>query len=254
MEWQYLCAHCHHAEHQRNNHLQGDRQHSEKAKVLLGHDSKKYYQATDAKKMQNCEVATISVTCHDGAKLGEGSTQYKCSSCGGSVNEHTKQCAMATSVTETSVNTSELDGKISECESQISMIQAQIDALEAENADLIKKIASSSVEDAATYRQQYNANKNRISSLTSDKNSWQNQLIQYQQAKQEAQEGESVSTDDYYRIPAIMQDCKSAFNLSWNDGGSWNGNTFVRTATMPNIKLPPCRTSMEQSPSRRLSA
>ena len=201
----------------------------------LGHDSKKYYQATDAKKMQNCEVATISVTCHDGAKLGEGSTQYKCSSCGGSVNEHTKQCAMATSVTETSVNTSELDGKISECESQISMIQAQIDALEAENADLIKKIASSSVEDAATYRQQYNANKNRISSLTSDKNSWQNQLIQYQQAKQEAQEGESVSTDDYYRIPAIMQDCKSAFNLSWNDGGSWNGNTFVRTATMPNI-------------------
>ena len=114
-------------------------------------------------------------------------------------------------------------------------VQAQIDALEAENADLIKKIASSSVEDAATYRQQYNANKNRISSLTSDKNSWQNQLSQYQQAKQEAQEGESVSTDDYYRIPAIMQDCKSAFNLSWNDGGSWNGNTFVRTATMPNI-------------------
>ena len=169
------------------------------------------------------------------AKLGEGSTQYKCSSCGGSVNEHTKQCAMATSVTESSVNTSELDGKISECESQISMIQAQIDALEAENADLIKKIASSSVEDAATYRQQYNANKNRISSLTSDKNSWQNQLSQYQQARQEAQEGESVSTDDYYRIPAIMQDCKSAFNLSWNDGGSWNGNTFVRTATMPNI-------------------
>ena len=201
----------------------------------LGHDSKKYYQATDAKKMQNCEVATISVTCHDGAKLGEGSTQYKCSSCGGSVSEHTKQCAMATSVTETSVNTSELDGKISECESQIAMLQAQIDALEAENADLIKKIASSSVEDAATYRQQYNANKNRISSLTSDKNSWQNQLSQYQQAKQEAQEGESVSTDDYYRIPAIMQDCRTAFNLSWNDGGSWNGNTFVRTATMPNI-------------------
>ena len=142
---------------------------------------------------------------------------------------------MATSVTETSVNTSELDGKISECESQIAMLQAQIDALEAENADLIKKIASSSVEDAATYRQQYNANKNRISSLTSDKNSWQNQLSQYQQAKQEAQEGESVSTDDYYRIPAIMQDCRTAFNLSWNDGGSWNGNTFVRTATMPNI-------------------
>ena len=59
--------------------------------------------------------------------------------------------------------------------------------------------------------------------------------VQYQQAKQEAQEGESVATDDYYRIPAIMQDCKTAFNLTWNGSGSWDGNTFVRTATMPNI-------------------
>lgn len=201
----------------------------------LGHDSKKTYQATDAKKLQNCEVATISVTCHDGAKLGEGSTQYKCSSCGGSVSQHTKQCAMATSVTESSVNTSELDSKIQECQSQISMLQTQIDALEAENAELIRKIASASVDDAATYRQQYNANKNRISSLTSEKSNWQNQLSQYQQAKQEAQEGEAIATDDYYRIPAIMQDCKTAYNLTWNGSGSWSGNTYVRTATMPNI-------------------
>ena len=201
----------------------------------LGSDSKKYYQATDARKLMNCEVATISVSCHDGAKLFAGSTQYKCGSCGGSVNGHTKQCALATSVSESSVNTSELDEKILECESQISMIKSQIDVLEAQNAELIRKIASASVTDAATYRQQYNANKNRISSLTSEKSSWQSLLTQYQQAKQEALEGESVSTDDYYRIPAIMQDCKTAYNLSWNGSGSWNGNTFVRTATMPNI-------------------
>lgn len=201
----------------------------------LGHDNKKTYQATDAKKIQNCEVATISVTCHDGAKLGEGTTQYKCSSCGGSVSNHTKQCVMATSVTESSTNTSELDSKILECESQIAMIQSQINVLEAENADLIRKIASASVTDAATYSQQYNANKNRISSLTSEKKSWESQLSQYKQAKEEAIAGEDVATDDYYRIPAIMQDCKTAFNLSWNGNGSWDGNTFVRTATMPNI-------------------
>ena len=201
----------------------------------LSCDDRKTYQATDARKMQNCEVATISVTCHDGAKLGEGSTQYKCSSCGGSVNDHTRQCAMATSVSESTVNTSELDSQILECESEISMLQSQIDVLEAENAELIRMISSASVTDAATYRQQYNANKDRIASLSSEKSKWQNQLSQFQQARQEAQEGEAVSTDDYYRIPAIMQDCKSAFNLSWNDGGSWDGNTFVRTASIPNI-------------------
>ena len=201
----------------------------------IGSDSKKYYQATDAQKIAGCETATISVTCHDGAKLGEGSTQYKCSSCGGSVNGHTKQCAMSTTISESNLDTSELDGKISEAQSKIAMLQSQIDALEAENADLIKKIASASINDAAVYRQQYNANKSRISSLTSEKSSWEGLLAQYNQAKQEAIEGESAQTDDYYRIPAVMQDYKTAYNLTWNGSGSWEGNTFVRTATMPNV-------------------
>ena len=200
----------------------------------IGSDSKKYYQATDAQKIAGCETATISVTCHDGAKLGEGSTQYKCSSGGGSVNAHTKHCAMSTTISESNLDTSELDGKISEAQSKIAMLQSQIDALEAENADLIKKIASASVNDAAVYRQQYNANKSRISSLTSEKGSWESLLAQYNQAKQEAIEGESAQTDDYYRIPAVMQDYKTAYNLTWNGSGSWEGNTFVRTATMPN--------------------
>ena len=201
----------------------------------LGSDSKRYYQATNAQKLEGCETATISVTCHDGAKLGEGSTQYKCSSCGGSVSQHTKQCVMATSVVESPINTSEIDSQINDTQNHITLIQNQITALENENAELLKKIATSSVDDAALYRQQYNSNKDKISQLKAELSTWQSQLKDLQQAKQEAIEGESTRTDDYYRIPAIMQDCKSAYNLSWNDGGSWNGNTFTRTASMPNI-------------------
>ena len=201
----------------------------------LGSDSKRYYQATNAQKLEGCETATISVTCHDGAKLGEGSTQYKCSSCGGSVSQHTKQCVMATSVVESPINTSEIDSQINDTQNHITLIQNQITALENENAELLKKIATSSVDDAALYRQQYNSNKDKISQLKSELSTWQSQLKDLQQAKQEAIEGESTRTDDYYRIPVIMQDCKSAYNLSWNDGGSWNGNTFTRTASMPNI-------------------
>ena len=201
----------------------------------LGSDSKRYYQATNAQKLEGCETATISVTCHDGAKLGEGSTQYKCSSCGGSVSQHTKQCVMATSVVESPINTSEIDSQINDTQNHITLIQNQITALENENAELLKKIATSSVDDAARYRQQYNSNKDKISQLKAELSTWQSQLKDLQQAKQEAIDGESTRTDDYYRIPAIMQDCKSAYNLSWNDGGSWNGNTFTRTASIPNI-------------------
>ena len=201
----------------------------------LGSDSKRYYQTTNAQKLEGCETATISVTCHDGAKLGEGSTQYKCSSCGGSVNQHTKQCVMATSVSEAPVGTSEIDSQINDTQNHITQIQNQITALENENAELLKKISTSSVEEAARYRQQYNSNKDKISQLKSELATWQSQLKDLQQAKQEAIDGENAQTDDYYRIPAIMQDCKSAYNLTWNDGGSWSGNTFIRTASMPNI-------------------
>ena len=204
-------------------------------RYYIGSDSKRYYQATNAEKMAGCETATISVTCHDGTKLGEGSTQYKCSQCGGSVNAHTKQCSMATTITSESVNTSEIDAKIAETEGRISSIDTEIARLEAENSNLLKQIQTSSVEDAARYRQQYNANKDRISALKSEKSAAEKELADYNQAKQEAVDGENAATDDYYRIPAIMQDCKNAYNLSWNGAGAWEGNTFVRTASMPNI-------------------
>lgn len=204
-------------------------------RYYIGSDSKRYYQATNAEKMAGCETATISVTCHDGTKLGEGSTQYKCSQCGGSVNAHTKQCSMATTITSESVNTSEIDVKIAETEGKIASIDTEIARLEAENSNLLKQIQTSSVEDAARYRQQYNANKDRISALKSEKSAAEKELADYNQAKQEAVDGENAATDDYYRIPAIMQDCKNAYNLSWNGAGAWEGNTFVRTASMPNI-------------------
>ena len=204
-------------------------------RYYIGSDSKRYYQATNAEKMAGCETATISVTCHDGTKLGEGSTQYKCSQCGGSVNAHTKQCSMATTITSESVNTSEIDAKIAETEGRIASIDTEIARLEAENSNLLKLIQTSSVEDAARYRQQYNANKDRISVLTSEKSAAEKELADYNQAKQEAIDGENAATDDYYRIPAIMQDCKNAYNLSWNGAGAWEGNTIVRTASMPNI-------------------
>ena len=44
-----------------------------------------------------------------------------------------------------------------------------------------------------------------------------------------------MPTDDYYRLPAIMQDCRTAYNITWQDNGSWNGYTYVRKGTIPNI-------------------
>lgn len=197
--------------------------------------ARNYYQATDAAKLKGCESVTISVTCSDGVTLGQGSTQYKCRKCGSSLNAHTKECAMQTSVTENDLDLSELDALLNEANSQAANIEAQIGALENENAVLLKKISTASIEDAATYRQQYNANKTRIDRLKGELAEWKKKQSDYAQAKSDAADDNSVATDDYYRIPAIMQDCKAAYGLTWQDGGAWNGYSYVRKATMPNI-------------------
>ena len=201
----------------------------------IGSDTRNYYQATDAAKLKGCESVTISVTCSDGVTLGQGTTQYKCRECGKSLNAHSKECAMKTSVTEGNLDLSELDKMQQEADSKVAMLQAQIGQLETENKELLRKIANASVEDAATYRQQYNANKTQIDKLNGELATWRQKQQEIAKAKEEANRDNDVATDDYYRIPAIMNDCKTAYNLTWQDGGTWNGYVFTRKATMPNI-------------------
>ena len=201
----------------------------------IGSDTRNYYQATDAAKLKGCESVTISVTCADGVTLGQGTTQYKCRECGKSLNAHSWECAMKTSVTEGSLDLSELDKMQQEADSKVAMLQAQIGQLEAESKELLREIANASVEDAAIYRQQYNANKTQIDKLNGELATWQQKQQEIAQAKEEAGRDNDVATDDYYRIPAIMNDCKTAYNLTWQDGGAWNGYVFTRKATMPNI-------------------
>ena len=201
----------------------------------IGSDTRNYYQATDAAKLKGCESVTISVTCSDGVTLGQGTTQYKCRECGKSLNAHSKECAMKTTMTEGNLDLSELDKMQQETDSKVAMLQAQIGQLETENKELLRKIANASVEDAATYRQQYNANKTQIDKLNGELATWQQKQQEIAQAKEEAGRDNDVATDDYYRIPAIMNDCKTAYNLTWQDVGTWNGYVFTRKATMPNI-------------------
>ena len=154
---------------------------------VIGSDAKHYYQATDEAKLQGCESVIVSVTCHDGVTLGSGSTQYKCRTCGGSLNNHSKECAMQTTVSgDDELDLSGLDELENEYNAEAAVLQSQIDALEVENAELVKQIASSTVEEAASLRQQYNRNKNEINRLESDLTTVQKKQDELAQAKEEA--------------------------------------------------------------------
>ena len=201
----------------------------------IGSDTRNYYQATDAAKLKGCESVTISVTCSDGVTLGQGTTQYKCSECGKSLNAHSKECAMRTTVMEGNLDLSEFDKMQQEADSKVAVLQVQVGQLEAENKELLRKIANSSVEDAAVYRKQYNANKDQIDKLNVELATWRQKQQEIAKAKEEANKDNDVATDDYYHIPAIMNDCKTAYNLTWQDKGVWNGYVYTGKATVPNI-------------------
>ena len=205
-------------------------------KYYIGSGSKQYYQTTDASKMKGCEMVIISVTCDEDVALGEGNTQYKCSSCGGSLNSHTKECVMRRTLgSGDTFSTSELDQEELDIRNQIASINSQTDNLEAENKSIIKQLSKASLEEQPALRQKYNENKTKIENLKSQLNELNTRLSEIMQAKEEAKEGELVQTDDYYRIPAIMNDAKTTYKLTWADEGHWEGWNFVRTAKMGNM-------------------
>ena len=202
----------------------------------LGYDGRNYYSSSEAQKLAGSESVIVSVTCHDGARLMNGSTQYKCKNCGSSVSNHTKECAMYTTLSGNQNNdTSELDRMEAEYRNKIALLKSQIQQLESANSDLVKQIASASIEEAARLRQQFNANLNEITRLKGELTTAQDGLKDVLQAKEDASQDNDIQTDDYYRIPGIMQDCKTAYNLTWNGDGHWSGNTYIRNARTPNI-------------------
>ena len=202
----------------------------------IGTDQKNWYQTTDEKKIAGIETATISVTCSNGATLSEGSTQYKCDKCSSSLSSHTRECSMMTTVTDQGTDTSELQSQGADLQAQIDQTSENIAQIEKENQSLLSQIREADLEDAAVLRQTYNSNLDRIASMKTELQSLQKQLNDINSAIEEADEGEQVQTDDYNRIPAIMQQLQSSFDLTWQDAGSWSGYTFTRHASIPNIR------------------
>ena len=202
----------------------------------LESDGKNYYQTTDTQRIHGVEAAAISVTCSGGATLSEGSTQYKCGTCGKTLSAHTKECAMRSSVTDGSLDTSELESMKADAQGEIDALNSQILSLQQRNADLLRQISEASIEDAAVLRQEYNANKDRIEELQAQLHAAQEKLKDIETALEDAYSGDDVSTDDYHRIPAIMAELQASFGLVWQGEGSWSGYTFTRKATMSSLR------------------
>jgi len=201
---------------------------------LEGGEKNYYSTATDAL-VNGVEAVTISVTCHDGATLSEGSNQYKCSDCGSSLSEHTKECSMITSVTDVAPDISELESMRDNIQSKITGLETAISDLEKQRRELQKLLEYASQGETNILREQYNTISGEIEKKQAELKTSKQDLSDLLSAIEEARKSETVQTDDFNRIPSIMSSLSSSFNLSWNGQGRWSGYTFLRDATMPNV-------------------
>lgn len=194
----------------------------------IGMDTKRYYQAADEKKLNGCVSVSFTLNCHDGAKLGEGSFQWKENGdqyhC---LNEDSKRFAMESTLSG-GPDTGGIDAEISTWAAKVNDLQNQINALEAQNRELLAQISKVSVEEAAPLREQYNANMSQINSLRSQLTTALAELNRLQQGKSDMLADYYDEEDGAYRIPALMHDLEGAYGIEWSDGGSWSGYTFTR--------------------------
>lgn len=219
-----------------NARLEEANRNEEGERFYIGYDSKRYYQATDARKVAGASSATFTLTCHSDGKIAEGNIQYKCSRCGGSPNEHTKQCSMATSLSGGDFDYSEINNAIADTERQMQDVQRQIDALNSRNKDILSQLSKVSNEEATALRNEYSQNRQKIQDLQSQYDQLNETLNGYKNAKAEAQQFESTQTDSSNRIPSVMLNLRNNFQLEWLEEGHWEGFTFVRKANMRNMK------------------
>lgn len=206
----------------------------------LLHDDKHYYELADSVKVRGCESAIISLTCTDDIVLAEGSTQYKCNSCGKSLDSHSKECAMKTTVSmaEDRLDITELYSERDELESQLLYKQGQLDEMIAERDYLAEQVRNYPDKSSNVYQKLVKELSNQNASVTAKKDEIQDlskRLDECKQAIREA-ENEPMEEDDYYRIPAIMRDAATAFRLTWQSEGWWSGYTYCRYATCPTVK------------------
>lgn len=194
----------------------------------IGMDTKRYYQAADEKKLNGCVSVSFTLNCHDGAKLGEGSFQWKENGdqyhC---LNEDSKRFAMESTLSG-GPDTGGIDAEISTWAAKVNDLQNQINALEARNRELLAQISKVSVEEAAPLREQYNANMSQINSLRSQLTTALAELNRLQQGKSDMLADYYDEEDGAYRIPALMHDLEGAYGIEWSDAGSWSGYTFTR--------------------------
>lgn len=208
-------------------------------------DDPHYYTMADEKKMEGCSSVSFVANCKGGAKLGEGSFNWKENGKQGKhLNEASKGFAMeeAPGAEEGEINT--LLDKRKEYENQIASLKKQISDNDKRMRSLLQQknqaLFKGNKTKANALQKQYDELSDANAALKQQLNTTQNQLNQLNNGIDEYYKDQADNRDGKYRINDNMAELEGMYQIQWSDQGEWvDGNSqyiFIRHGYCPSVK------------------
>lgn len=208
-------------------------------------DDPHYYTMADEKKMEGCSSVSFVANCKGGAKLGEGSFNWKENGKQGKhLNEASKGFAMeeAPGAEEGEINT--LLDKRKEYENQIASLKKQISDNDKRMRSLLQQknqaLFKGNKTQANALQKQYDELSDANAALKQQLNTTQNQLNQLNNGIDEYYKDQADNRDGKYRINDNMAELEGMYQIQWSDQGEWvDGNSqyiFIRHGYCPSVK------------------
>lgn len=208
-------------------------------------DDPHYYTMADEKKMEGCSSVSFVANCKGGAKLGEGSFNWKENGKQGKhLNEASKGFAMeeAPGAEEGEINT--LLDKRKEYENQIVSLKKQISDNDKRMRSLLQQknqaLFKGNKTQANALQKQYDELSDANAALKQQLNTTQNQLNQLNNGIDEYYKDQADNRDGKYRINDNMAELEGMYQIQWSDQGEWvDGNSqyiFIRHGYCPSVK------------------
>lgn len=197
----------------------------------LEYGEKRMYEGIDEASLEQATAVMINAKCSDDVEIAEGNCQWKCGTCESDLTHHAHTCSMYTTIPPQSINLKDFEDTISELQQTILELQQKKAKLTDMWTSLYKEsqgfITAAQRESIRRRMAEIDRERYAIQDQIDD---YQKQLEEVKESYREAQNDESASSDDYERMPYIMNTLASHYNLQWLDAGKWEGNNFVREA------------------------
>ena len=208
-------------------------------------DDPHYYTMADEKKMEGCSSVSFVANCKGGAKLGEGSFNWKENGKQGNhLNEASKGFAKEPTPDSEGEGINTLLDKQKEYENQIASLKKQISDNDKRMQSLLQQksqaLFKGNKTQANALQKQYDELSDANAALKQQLNTTQNQLNQLNNGIDEYYKDLADNRDGKYRINDNMAELEGMYQIQWSDQGEWvDGNNqyiFIRHGYCPTVK------------------